>query len=471
MSFTTDELRTVAILEGLSEEPLAWLADHGEKVVLTTGQGLFERGQPADFMIVVVRGTIQRYEEIGGQWLLVATTGQGEVTGMLPYSRMTQYPGNAVAAEASEVLRVPKTGFPELLALSEELGQRLVAVMSDRVRGDVRLEQQRERMVALGRLSAGLAHELNNPASAVGRAAAGLSEQLTRLSGLVLDLVRHDVDEAAIEATGELRQLARERAARELSALDRSALEESLQDWLEGHGVEDAWEVAGSLADEGLTLADLEDLAGRVPGTVLGDAIAWVGGVLAADRSVAEIASASARISELIASVKTYSHMDRSPEHKPVDVRDGLDNTLTMMSHKLKKKGLRLERDYEEDLPAVAGNAGELNQVWTNLVDNAIDATNEGGELQIKARRVEDWVAVEVIDSGPGIPDDVRPRIFEPFFTTKGVGEGTGLGLDIALRIVRTHRGDIEVRSRPGRTEMCVRLPVSPAPTTGPTGA
>jgi signal transduction histidine kinase len=422
-------------------------------------------------MMIVVRGVIQRYEEIGGQWLLVATIHKGEATGMLPFSRMTHYPGNALAAETSEVLLVPKTDFREMLSISEELGRRLVAVMSDRIRGDVRLEQQRQRMMALGRLSAGLAHELNNPAAAVGRAAAGLSEQLTKLSGIVLDLARHHVDETAIEATGELRHLARERAARELSPLDRGTLEESLQDWLEDHGVEDAWDVAGTFADEGLTLDDLEDLAGRVPGTALADAVAWVGGVLAADRSVAEIASASARISELIASVKTYSHMDRSPEHKPVDVRDGLDNTLTMMGHKLKKKNLRLERDYEEDLPAVPGNAGELNQVWTNLVDNAIDATNEGGEVQIKARRVEDWVAVEVIDSGPGIPDDVRPRIFEPFFTTKGVGEGTGLGLDIALRIVRTHRGDIEVRSRPGRTEMCVRLPVSPATTTGPTGA
>ncbi|MHC4429557.1 MAG: sensor histidine kinase [Planctomycetota bacterium] len=472
MKLTTDELRTVTILEGLPEEALAWLADHGEKIELAPGDRLFERGQPADFMFVVVGGTIQRFEEIGGQWLPVATTRQGEVTGMLPFSRMTHYPGNTVATEASQVLRVRKTDFPEMLHVSEELGRRLVAVMSDRVRGDVRLEQQRERMAALGRLSAGLAHELNNPASAVRRGAAGLSEQLARLAALVLDLVRHHVDEAAIGATNELRHLARGRVTGQPSPLDRAELEEELLAWLEDRGVAQAWEIAGTFADEGLTLADLETFAGRVPEAVLGDALAWVGGVLAADSTVAEITSASARISELIASVKVYSHMDRSPEHKPVDVREGLDNTLTMMGHKLKKKSIRLARDYEEGLPPIPANAGELNQVWTNLVDNAIDAIDDGGDLRIEARRDDAWVAVRVIDNGPGIPDEVRPRIFEPFFTTKGVGEGTGLGLDIAMRIVKTHQGYIEVQSRPGRTEMCVRLPVSPArPVARPTGA
>jgi signal transduction histidine kinase len=472
MTFTTDELRTVTILDGLPEEPLAWLVDHGERIDLASGDRLFERGQTADFMFIVVLGTIRRFEETGGQWLPVATTRQGEVTGTLPFSRMTHYPGNAVATEASQVLSVRKIDFPEMLRVSEELGRRLVAVMSDRVRVDVRLEQQRERMAALGRLSAGLAHELNNPAAAVRRAAASLSEQLPRLSALVLDLVRHEVDEAAIAATDELRQLVKGRESAELSPLDRGDLEEALQSWLEDHEVARAWEIAGTFADEGLTLTDLEAFAGRVPPAVLGDALAWVGGVLSTDRTIAEIASSSARISQLIASVKTYSHMDRSAEHKPVDVREGLDNTLTMLGHKLKKKSIRLARDYGKELPPIPGNAGELNQVWTNLVDNAIDALDEGGELRIEVRQEEASVAVRVIDSGPGIPDEVRPHVFEPFFTTKGVGEGTGLGLDIAMRIVKTHQGHIDVQSRTGRTEMCVRLPVSPArPPAGPTGA
>jgi signal transduction histidine kinase len=472
MKFTTDELRTVAILEGLPEWQLAWIADHGEKIELAQGDRMFERGQPADFMFIVVKGTIQRYEEIGGEWLVVATTRRGEVTGMLPYSRMTHYPGHTVATEAAQVLRLEQTDFQEMLVVSQEIGRRLVAVMSDRVRGDVRLEQQRERMAALGRLSAGLAHELNNPASAVRRAAAELSEEHARLSALVLDLVRHHVDEAAIEAADTLARLAREREPARLTPLERSEREEALQDWLEDQGIERAWESAATFADGGLTVADLETFAGKVSPTTLGDALAWVGATLGADRTVAEIASSAARISELIASVKTYSHMDRSPEHKPTDVREGLDNTLTMLSHKLKKKAVRLARDYEDDLPAIPANAGELNQVWTNLIDNAVDALDDGGELRIETRHDDAWVVVRVIDSGHGIPDEIRPRIFEPFYTTKGVGEGTGLGLDIAMRIVKTHQGSIDVQSGPGRTEMCVRLPVSPSrPAPGPPGA
>jgi signal transduction histidine kinase len=471
MTFTTDELRSLAILRGLGDGELAWLADHGGRLDLSAGDRVFERGQPADFMFIVVRGTIRRFEEFGGQWLPVATTRQGEVTGMLPFSRMTHYPGNTVAMEDSQVLRLERSHIPDLLHVSEELGRRLVAVMSDRVRGDVRLEQQRERMAALGRLSAGLAHELNNPAAAVRRAAASLSQQLARLSGPILALARHEVDEAAIAATDELRRVASGPVSRDLSPLDRSELEEALQAWLEERAVPEAWELAGTFADVGLALADLETFEARVPQEFLPSALAWVGGVLGVDRTVAEITSSSERISDLIASVKTYSHMDRSTEHRPVDVREGLDNTLTMLGHKLKEKNVRLARDYGENVPLVPGNAGELNQVWTNLVDNAIDAVGEGGEVRIEARAEGGCLVVRVVDDGPGIPDGIRSRVFEPFFTTKAVGEGTGLGLDIALGIVKTHQGHIDVQSRPGRTEMCVRLPVSPGGTPPGTAA
>ena len=463
MKFTADDLREVAILKGLPEWQLAWFGDHGERIDIARGDRMFTRGQPSDFMFIIVRGAIQRFEEVGGQWLVVATTRQGEVTGMLPYSRMTHYPGHTVATEDSQVLRIKASDFKEMLLVSQEIGRRLVAVMSDRVRGDVRLEQQRDRMEALGRLSAGLAHELNNPAAAVRRAASSLSEQLTNLPPLVFSMMGSRIDGMAIQALDRLRRVPRERQPINLSPLERSGQEEELTAWLEDRNVANAWEIAGTFVDAGLAIDDLEEFAGQVSPPVATKALRWVAGGLAADRMVAEIDSSAARISELVSSVKMYSHMDRSPEHKPTDVREGLDSTLTILSHKLKQKSVQVARDYQQYLPAISANAGELNQVWTNLIDNAIDAMDEGGNLHIEIRRQDSWIDVRIIDDGHGIPDEIRARIFEPFFTTKGVGEGTGLGLDIAQRIVKTHQGYIEVQSKPGRTEMCVRLPVSEA--------
>jgi signal transduction histidine kinase len=462
MRFTVDELRGLEIFEGLPEDQLAWFCAHGTKIELDPGEHMFERGDPADFMYVVVNGRIDGHEEVGGEWLVVATTERGQVTGMLPFSRMTHYPRYTVAAGPTRVLRLDKDDFQVMLVVSPEVGQRLVATMSDRVRGDVRLHQQREKMIALGRLSAGLAHELNNPAAAISRAAAALSEDLARLPAATARLTRRHLDEAAVDAIQRLSMLARATESRVLSPLQRGEREEELEDWLGPRGVPESWRIAGTFADVGLSVEALEDSAGRIPAAALGDALAWVEVGLAAERTVAEISSASERISSLIASIKTYSHMDRSSEHKPTDVREGLDNTLTILAHKIRKKAIRLSRDYQEDLPRISANAGELNQVWTNLIDNAIDAVGEGGAVAVEAKQMDASLVVKVIDDGPGIPDDLRPHIFEPFFTTKGVGEGTGLGLDIALRIVRIHRGRIDVESRPGHTEMRVQLPVSP---------
>ena len=468
MSFTRDELRSLTILEGLPDGELDWLCEHGVRTTLASGDRMLERGQVADALWIVVKGVIKGFEEIGGQWLLVATTVRGQVTGMLPFSRMTHYPRHAVAAEPSEVLRLDASLLMELIDVSPEVGRRLVAQMSDRVRGDVRLEQQGEKMMALGRLSAGLAHELNNPAAAVRRAAALLSEHRAKLPALVMGLVRHHVSEQGLEKLEQLRTLGRQGDGSSAGTeLERSEREDDLLEWLEDHGVAEPWEAAATFSEANLRVEDLEDVARNVPEAALADVLAWLGGGIDSDRIVEEIKTASGRISELVASIKTYSHMDRSAEHKPTDVRLGVDNTLKMLGHKLKAKEIRLVREYQDDLPMIPANAGELNQVWTNLLDNAIDAVDQGGELILRARLNDLWIEVEIVDDGPGIPDEILSHIFEPFFTTKDVGVGTGLGLGIAMRIVDTHQGHIEVESRPGETCICVRLPVertSPEP-------
>jgi len=460
LRFSIDELRPVSILEGLGDSQLAWFAGHGVRLELARGDRMFECGQPADFMFVVVSGAIEGYENVGGQVLRVATTRAGHVTGMLPFSRMTHYPRYTVAVEDSRVLRLRKQEFPDLLAVSYDVGQRLVWEMSDRVRGDVRLEQQRDRMAALGRLSAGLAHELNNPAAAVRRSAAGVAEDLAGLSTLASNLARHGMDDSQARAMNELRQAVRPVAE---SAVDRSYREESLLEWLEDRDVDKAWEVAGTLADAGLTLDDLDRCAGMLPEAARADALAWIACNVRVERSVADISSAAARISALVSSVKSYSHMDRSPEHKPTDVRVGLDSTLLLLGHKFKQKNARLARDFQDDLPVIPANEGELNQVWTNLVDNALDALSDGGEVRVAAARDGDThVVVSVADDGHGVPEEIRSRIFEPFFTTKPLGQGTGLGLDIAMRIVHTHQGHLTMEPRSPGTLVLVRLPVSP---------
>jgi len=294
-----------------------------------------------------------------------------------------------------------------------------------------------------------------------------LSEHRAKLPALVTALVRHQVGEQGLEKLEQLRSLGRQDDESTATTLERSEREDELLDWLEGHHVAEPWDVAATFNEANLTLEDLEDVSRVVPEAALTEALAWLSGGISSDRIVEEIKGAAGRISELVASIKTYSHMDRSSEHKPTDVRLGVDNTLQMLGHKVKAKEIRVLREYQDDLPLIPANAGELNQVWTNLLDNAIDAVDQGGELILRARLNDLWVDVEIVDDGPGIPEEILSHIFEPFFTTKDVGVGTGLGLGIAMRIVQTHQGHIEVKSKPGQTSMLVRLPVdrtSPEP-------
>ncbi len=472
-----DELRTLPVFEGLGESILEWVAAHAEPLDLAPGDLLFEAGDPAEAMNILLEGELQFHFEISGQLVPIAIQERGEVGGLLPYSRMTEYTGRAVTLEPTRCLRIHKDHFPDMLHRSPELGQRLVAIMSDRVRRATRAEQQREKMMALGKLSAGLAHELNNPAAAVRSTVDELQQRLERLPEWVARMMEHGLTPDQVRRAGVLQKPRGEPLP--LSSLERGEREDEVGDWLEEHGIEDGWRLAETLVEEGLGVACLEQLSSELPAEALPDVLVWMEGGLAARRLLEDVSAATGRISELVAAIKQYSHMDRAPDKQLTDVPAGLEATLTMLGHKLKRNGIEVRRTYAPDLPRIPAFPGELNQVWTNLIDNAIDAMlqpsrDEHGRpeaptpklvasrLDISADVRSDCVRVCIVDNGPGVPEDIQSRIFEPFFTTKAVGAGTGLGLDIVRRIVHDqHGGSVEIDSAPGRTAFSVWLPLA----------
>jgi signal transduction histidine kinase len=346
-----------------------------------------------------------------------------------------------------------------MLQKSPELGQRLVEIMSDRIRENTRIVEQQEKLMSLGKLSAGLAHELNNPASAVRRSAQSLREAVTRLSEANLRLNHHVLDEGQLAAL----------AAREVQwlnyattsppdPLEQSDREQAIADLLDEHGVAESWTIAPNLAEAGLSAGQLQEIAQPFPSGALGDIFRRVSYTLLVGRLVDQIENSASRISELVKAIKEYSYMDQGLVQE-VDLHQGLESTLLMLRHRL-KSGIEVIREYDRALPRICARPSELNQVWTNLIINAIEAMNEKGELRIRTEREVDFALVEVIDNGSGIAPEIQGRIFDPFFTTKEVGEGTGLGLDIVHRIVREHSGNVRFDSHGGETRFQVRLPL-----------
>ena len=457
-----EDLRQIPVFADLPEADLAWLAQQGTEVRLKPGEVLFNSGAPADRMFVLFEGEIHGRRD----GVLAYTASAGAVTGLLPFSRMTHFIGQGYAVAPSRLAWFSSKIFPEMLQRMPALSARLVGLLTDRVRETTRADQQREKLASLGKLSAGLAHELNNPASAASRAAAGLGEILAATRETNLRLNRFALSPKQREVIAQFEHDTGHRFAKvppSLNSIEQSDREEGLSAWLETHHISEAWKLAPVFVEAGIDVSELDSLLGQIGPEPLGEVLRRVASLLTAASLVKEIEHSTTRISELVRAIKEYSYMDQAPEQE-IDIHSGLDSTLTIMNHKIKKSGVTVEREYDRSLPRICAWGSELNQVWTNLIDNALDAMsgNGGGaERRLRVRTTRDpmGVLVEITDTGPGIPKDIQGKIYDPFFTTKVVGEGTGLGLDTVQRIVQKHRGHIRLDSKPGETCFQVRLP------------
>jgi signal transduction histidine kinase len=454
------ELRRVLVFADLPDDQLDWFISQAQELHLKPGDVYLRQGDPADAMFVVLEGELQARGELGGESVVIAIK-PGSVTGVLPFSRMKQFTIGGSALTAGRVLRFPATQFPELVHRMPELAQRLVGLMSDRIRETTRMEQQRDRLASLGKLSAGLAHELNNPASAAKRAASQLRSMLTKIRNASHELGRRELNTAQKAEIEKLEAAIVQRDEPPADALTISDLEEQIDSLLRSQGQNDLWQLAADLAQKGVRPEALESLFATLDADTARAALVRIAASVQITNLLNEIESSTARISDLVGAIKEYTHMDQAPVQN-VDVVKSLETTLTILNHKL-KHGVTVEREYQKTPLLVNSFGSELNQVWTNLIDNAIDAMHGKGELRVRVFRQDSCAVVEIADNGPGIPADVEPHIFEPFFTTKGVGEGTGLGLDTVQRIVKKHRGNIEVESKPGDTRFQVWLPLSEA--------
>src|ERR1700691_790862 len=456
------ELLRVPVFTGLPDDQITWFLSQAAKIALKGGEKYFREGDPADAMFVILEGQVQVRGEIGGEPIVILLK-PGDVTGVLPFSRMKQFTVGTRAVTDARVLRFPSSLFPELVQKMPELTQRLVGLMSDRIRETTRREQQRDRLASLGKLSAGLAHELNNPASAAKRAASQLRDVLKRIKDASHELGSRDLTAAQKSEIEKLEASFVQRDEVPSDALTISDREDQIDSLLRSYGQTDMWQMAADLAHRNVKPEALESLFATLDADTARAALVRIAASVEVATLLNEIESGTSRISDLVRAIKEYTYMDQTPLQN-VDIVKSLETTLTILNHKL-KHGVTVERDYQK-IPLLVNSFGsELNQVWTNLIDNAIDAMNGEGKLKVRTFRDDNCVVVEITDNGPGISPQVQAHMFEPFFTTKGVGQGTGLGLDTVQRIVKKHHGNIQISSKPGETRFQVWLPLAEAAT------
>ena len=462
---TIEELRNIVVLNGLPDGHLQWILDHAEYHEYEDGTQIRKTGDEADVMIIILEGMISFYLDQHGRLVFYLhfanDVASGGVSGLLPYSRMKVYPGCSFAEGHLRVLQLHKKYFAELELLNPDLIQRLIGYMTERAKIVATTQMQQEKVSALGQLAAGVAHELNNPAAAINRIAEELNKRLKLNYELTEKLLEHHISAEHIHALRHMVETKFLENKTRLSALERMQKEDDMTDWLEQAGVTGSHQAGETFVDEGFSPDDFENTKINTDATAFVQLVHWIENLLISKRIIKDLDEASVRISHLVGAIKSHVHMDRTNDLQPTNIHNDIENTITLLGYKLREKSITVKKHFYEQLPDIPVYVGELNQVWTNIIDNAIDALPKNGEITIETSCDEKNVTVKIIDNGAGIPADILSRIFDPFFTTKKMGEGTGIGLDLVNRIIKHHNATIQVSSEPGHTVFTICIPLT----------